>query len=117
MTGLTQVASWRNGALEEITMKIYVCVKQVPDTETKIQLKADKSGIEEAGIKWVMNPYDEFAVEEAGLERCRTKINRQNHLGESISNAVSISTRPACGSNIELAASYPPAAAASGVTM
>src|SRR5271170_6995366 len=46
-------------------MKIFVCVKQVPDTETKIQLKADKSGIEEAGIKWVMNPYDEYAVEEA----------------------------------------------------
>src|SRR5262249_41168043 len=32
---------------------------------TRIQLKADKSGIEENGIKWVMNPYDEFAVEEA----------------------------------------------------
>lgn len=46
-------------------MKIYVCVKQVPDTETKIQLKTDQSGIEEGSIKWVMNPYDEFAVEEA----------------------------------------------------
>lgn len=46
-------------------MKIFVCVKQVPDTETRIQLKADKSGIEETGIKWVMNPYDEYAVEEA----------------------------------------------------
>jgi electron transfer flavoprotein beta subunit len=46
-------------------VKLFVCVKQVPDTETKIQLKADKSGIEETGIKWVLNPYDEFAVEEA----------------------------------------------------
>lgn len=46
-------------------MKIFVCVKQVPDTESKIQLKADKSGIEETGLKWVLNPYDEFAVEEA----------------------------------------------------
>ncbi|MGE4131397.1 MAG: electron transfer flavoprotein beta subunit/FixA family protein [Bdellovibrionales bacterium] len=46
-------------------MKIIVCVKQVPDTETRIQLKADKTGIEESGIKWVMNPYDEFAVEAA----------------------------------------------------
>lgn len=46
-------------------MKIFVCLKQVPDTETRIQVKGDKSGIEEAGIKWVMNPYDEFAVEEA----------------------------------------------------
>lgn len=46
-------------------MQIYVCVKQVPDTETKIKLKSDNSGIDEAGIKWIMNPYDEYAVEEA----------------------------------------------------
>ena len=46
-------------------MKIFVCVKQVPDTETKIKLKADANGIETTGVKWIMNPYDEFAVEEA----------------------------------------------------
>lgn len=46
-------------------MRIFVCLKQVPDTETRIKLKADQSGIDETGIKWVMNPYDEFAVEEA----------------------------------------------------
>ncbi len=46
-------------------MKIFVCLKQVPDTEAKIKIKADGSGIEAAGIKWVMNPYDEYAVEEA----------------------------------------------------
>ena len=46
-------------------MKIAVLVKQVPDTETKIAPKADKSGIEEAGVKFIMNPYDENAVEEA----------------------------------------------------
>ena len=46
-------------------MNIVVCVKQVPDTEAKINISADKNNIETAGIKWVMNPYDEFAVEEA----------------------------------------------------
>jgi electron transfer flavoprotein beta subunit len=46
-------------------MKIFVCVKQVPDTETKIKLKPDGAAIDPAGVKWVMNPYDEFAVEEA----------------------------------------------------
>ena len=46
-------------------MRIYVCIKQVPDTETKIKLNADKSYIDTAGVKWVMNPYDEYAVEEA----------------------------------------------------
>ncbi len=44
-------------------MNVVVCIKQVPDTETKIQLGAD--GISSQGVKWVMNPYDEFAVEEA----------------------------------------------------
>ncbi len=46
-------------------MKIFVCLKQVPDTETKIKILPDQSGIDPVGIKWVLNPYDEFAVEEA----------------------------------------------------
>jgi electron transfer flavoprotein beta subunit len=46
-------------------MNLYVCIKQVPDTETKIKLNGDSSGIDTAGIKWIMSPYDEFAVEEA----------------------------------------------------
>lgn len=46
-------------------MKIFVCIKQVPDTETKIKISPDQTGIDTAGIKWVMNPYDEYAVEEA----------------------------------------------------
>jgi len=46
-------------------VNIVACVKQVPDTEAQIKVKGDGSGIEEGGIKWVMNPYDEFGVEEA----------------------------------------------------
>jgi electron transfer flavoprotein beta subunit len=46
-------------------MKIYVCIKQVPDTETKIKINADLNSIDTASIKWVVNPYDEFAIEEA----------------------------------------------------
>ena len=46
-------------------MRIFVCLKQVPDTESRIQIKPDRSGIEDAGVKWIMNPYDEYAVEEA----------------------------------------------------
>jgi len=44
---------------------IIACVKQVPATDTTIKVKPDGSGIDETGIEWVMNPYDEFAVEEA----------------------------------------------------
>lgn len=46
-------------------MKIFVCIKQVPDTETKIKVGADKSSIDSTGVKWVVNPYDEYAIEEA----------------------------------------------------
>ena len=46
-------------------MNIVACVKQVPDTEALIKVKPDGTGIEEGGIKWVMNPYDEYGVEEA----------------------------------------------------
>lgn len=48
-------------------MNIFVCVKQVPDTETKVQPNGDGSFIETNAIKWIMNPYDEFAVEQALL--------------------------------------------------
>ncbi len=46
-------------------MNIIACVKQVPDSEAQIRVKTDGSGIDETGIKWVMNAYDEFGVEEA----------------------------------------------------
>lgn len=46
-------------------MKIFVCMKQVPDTETKIKIAADAASIDTNGVKWVINPYDEYAIEEA----------------------------------------------------
>lgn len=48
-------------------MNIFVCVKQVPDTETKVIPNQDGSFIKTESIKWIMNPYDEFAVEQALL--------------------------------------------------
>ncbi len=46
-------------------MNIIVCLKQVPDTETQIKIAQDAKSIVQDDIKWVMNPYDEFGVEEA----------------------------------------------------
>ncbi len=46
-------------------MKILVCLKQTPDTGARIQLQKQRSGIEESEIDWIINPYDEFALEEA----------------------------------------------------
>ncbi|MBU2519513.1 MAG: electron transfer flavoprotein subunit beta/FixA family protein [Proteobacteria bacterium] len=46
-------------------MNIVVCIKQVPDTEAVIKIAGDGKSIDTSDIKWVMNPYDEFGVEEA----------------------------------------------------
>ena len=46
-------------------MKILVPVKRVVDYNVKVRVKSDGSGIETAGVKMSMNPFDEIAVEEA----------------------------------------------------
>ncbi|HYL54342.1 MAG TPA: electron transfer flavoprotein subunit beta/FixA family protein [Gemmatimonadales bacterium] len=46
-------------------MKIAVCIKRVPDSETRVKIAPDGKSIDEAGVKFILNPYDEFAVEEA----------------------------------------------------
>ena len=46
-------------------MKIAVCLKQVPDTETRIRIGPDGKGIVESDVNWIVSPYDEFAIEEA----------------------------------------------------
>jgi electron transfer flavoprotein beta subunit len=46
-------------------MKILVPVKRVVDYNVKIRVKSDQSGVETAGVKMSMNPFDEIAVEEA----------------------------------------------------
>jgi len=45
------------------SMKIFVCVKHVPDTAANIKVVGE-NGFDES-VKFVMNPYDEYAVEEA----------------------------------------------------
>jgi electron transfer flavoprotein beta subunit len=44
---------------------IVVLLKQVPDTEALIQIGNDNASIRTEDVKWVINPYDELAVEEA----------------------------------------------------
>ncbi|HEX7118127.1 MAG TPA: electron transfer flavoprotein subunit beta/FixA family protein [Longimicrobiales bacterium] len=46
-------------------MKSIVCIKRVPDTEARIKIADDGVSIEPAGIKYVISPYDEFAIEAA----------------------------------------------------
>ena len=46
-------------------MKILVGIKHVPDTETRIKVGSDGKSIDEAGVKWIISPYDEYALEQA----------------------------------------------------
>lgn len=45
-------------------MRIAVCIKQVPDTEARLRVRADGSWIEEEDIPFVINESDEYALEE-----------------------------------------------------
>jgi len=46
-------------------LDVIVCVKRVPDTETRIRIGEEGTTIDPAGVKFIMSPYDEFAVEAA----------------------------------------------------
>jgi electron transfer flavoprotein beta subunit len=68
-------------------MNTIVCVKHVPDTESAIRVSPDGSGIEMEGLNFVLNPYDEYAVEEA--------IQIKERLGEGKITAVCIGPQDA----------------------
>jgi electron transfer flavoprotein beta subunit len=54
-------------------MNIFVCVKQVPDTSQSLKITPEGTGIVEDGLEMVINPYDEYAIEEALLIKERLK--------------------------------------------
>lgn len=58
-------------------MKILVLVKHVPDTETKVKVASGGKALDDSEFKYMVNPYDEFAIEEA----VRTQEKRS---GESV---------------------------------
>jgi len=41
-------------------MKILVCISKAPDTTSKISFKDGNTKFEEAGVQWIINPYDEW---------------------------------------------------------
>ena len=51
--------------ISEVSVKIIVLLKQTPDTETKIQVSSDGKNIDHSQTKFVVNPYDEYGIEEA----------------------------------------------------
>ena len=68
-------------------MKIAVCVSHVPDTATKVKVGADQKTIDPSGVAYIVNPYDEFAIEEA--LKLKEKIG-----GDSEVTAISVGNVP-----------------------
>ena len=54
-------------------MKIGVCLKQVPATDTRVVVNPTASGILTNDVKWEINPYDEYALEEAVRQKAAGK--------------------------------------------
>jgi len=46
-------------------VKSIVCIKRVPDSEARVAIGPDGRSLDPSGVKFVMNPYDEYALEEA----------------------------------------------------
>ena len=46
-------------------MNLIVCLSQVPDTATRVKIGSDERHIDEQGVSYVVNPYDEYAIEAA----------------------------------------------------
>jgi electron transfer flavoprotein beta subunit len=46
-------------------VKTVVCIKRVPDTEARIKVAPDGQSIDRTGLKFIVSPYDEFALEAA----------------------------------------------------
>jgi electron transfer flavoprotein beta subunit len=54
-------------------MKILVVVRQVPDSTTSIKIRPDGQDIDRTGVKMVVNPFDEFAIEQGVLLKEKRK--------------------------------------------
>lgn len=46
-------------------MNSLVAIAYVPDTESRIKVAADGRSLDESDVKWIVSPYDEYALEEA----------------------------------------------------
>ena len=75
-------------------MKVLVAVKRVVDYSVKVRVKADETGLDLAGVKMSLNPFDEIALEEA------SRLKEKGVVSEII--AVSIGER-SCQDSLRIA--------------
>ncbi len=61
-------------------MKILVCISKTPDTTSKISFKENNTKFEEAGVQWIINPYDEWYALVRAIELKEKDASAQIHL-------------------------------------
>ena len=61
-------------------MKILVCISKTPDTTSKISFKENNAKFEEAGVQWIINPYDEWYALVRAIELKEKDASVQIHL-------------------------------------
>jgi electron transfer flavoprotein beta subunit len=61
-------------------MKILVCISKTPDTTSKIAFKDNNTKFEEAGVQWIINPYDEWYALVRAIELKEKNSSAQIHL-------------------------------------
>ena len=61
-------------------MKILVCISKTPDTTSKISFKDNNTKFEEAGVQWIINPYDEWYALVKAIELKEKDNSVQLHL-------------------------------------
>ncbi len=48
-----------------MSLSIFVCIRRVPDTASRIKIAADGKSIDSSDMEFVINPYEEYALEQA----------------------------------------------------
>ena len=62
-------------------MKILVCISKTPDTTSKIAFKDNNTKFDEAGVQWIINPYDEWYALVRAIELKEKDASVALHLG------------------------------------
>ena len=61
-------------------MKILVCISKTPDTTAKIAFTDNNTKFAEAGVQWIINPYDEWYALVRAIELKEKDAGVQLHL-------------------------------------
>jgi len=75
-------------------MKIVVCVKRVPSTETTVRIGSDGKSLDPAGVEYILSPFDEIALEEA--LRIKEKLGSGEVIALTVGTADASTTLRTC---------------------